>query len=117
MARAAGPRSYLVPLTLGRSFLLWLLGVLIVTMVVVSALVLWHEQQVLENLPRIAALEQWPIAAFPGTRYLLVDARIQIDDKTPRAEVVTIFGPHHGTAPRREPGATGPVTARIPVGR
>jgi len=36
-------------MTLGRTFLLWLLGVLIVTMVVVSALVLWHEQQVLDN--------------------------------------------------------------------
>jgi signal transduction histidine kinase len=36
-------------MTLGRSFLLWLLGVLVVTMVVVSALVLWHEQQILED--------------------------------------------------------------------
>ena len=35
-------------MTLGRSFLLWMLGVLIVTMVVVSALVLWHEQRILE---------------------------------------------------------------------
>jgi len=35
-------------MTLGRSFLLWLLGVLVVTMIVVSALVLWHEQRVLE---------------------------------------------------------------------
>ena len=36
-------------MTLGRSFLLWLLGVLVVTMVLVSALVLWHEQRILEN--------------------------------------------------------------------
>ncbi|MFV2073289.1 MAG: ATP-binding protein [Thermoanaerobaculales bacterium] len=36
-------------MTLGRSFLLWLLGVLILTMVVVSALVLWHQEGVLEN--------------------------------------------------------------------
>jgi signal transduction histidine kinase len=35
--------------TLGRSFLLWLLGVLVVTLVLVSALVLWHEQQILED--------------------------------------------------------------------
>jgi PAS domain S-box-containing protein len=35
-------------MTLGRSFLLWLLGVLVVTMIVVSALVLWHEQRILE---------------------------------------------------------------------
>ncbi len=43
----AAPRTS--PMTLGRSFLLWLLGVLIVTMVVVSALVLWHEQRILES--------------------------------------------------------------------
>ena len=36
-------------MTLGRSFLLWLLGVLVVTMVLVSALVLWHEQRILED--------------------------------------------------------------------
>ena len=36
-------------MTLGRSFLLWLLGVLVLTMVVVSALVLWHQEGVLEN--------------------------------------------------------------------
>jgi len=36
-------------MTLGRSFLLWLLGVLVLTMVVVSALVLWHQERVLEN--------------------------------------------------------------------
>ncbi len=36
-------------LTIGRSFLLWLLGVLVVTLVLVSALVLWHERGVLEG--------------------------------------------------------------------
>jgi PAS domain S-box-containing protein len=36
-------------MTLGRSFLLWLLGVLVVTLVLVSALVLWHERQILED--------------------------------------------------------------------
>lgn len=35
-------------MTLGRSFLVWLLGVLVVTLVLVSALVLWHEQRILE---------------------------------------------------------------------
>jgi PAS domain-containing protein len=35
--------------TIGRSFLLWLLGVLVVTLVLVSALVLWHEQRILED--------------------------------------------------------------------
>ena len=43
------------PMTLGRSFLLWLLGVLVVTMVVVSALVLWHEQRILESELRARA--------------------------------------------------------------
>jgi PAS domain S-box-containing protein len=36
-------------MTIGRSFLLWLLGVLIVTLVLVSALVLSHERRVLEE--------------------------------------------------------------------
>jgi len=36
-------------MTLGRSFLLWLLGVLVVTLVMVSGLVLWHEKQILES--------------------------------------------------------------------
>jgi PAS domain S-box-containing protein len=36
-------------MTIGRSFLLWLLGVLIVTLVLVSALVLWHERRILEE--------------------------------------------------------------------
>jgi PAS domain S-box-containing protein len=36
-------------MTLGRSFLLWLLGVLVVTLVLVSGLVLWHERQTLED--------------------------------------------------------------------
>ncbi len=49
MSRPRDSRPLFQPMTLGRSFLLWLLGVLIVTMVVVSALVLWHEQQILDN--------------------------------------------------------------------
>ena len=49
----AGSRTR--PMTLGRSFLLWLLGVLVVTMVVVSALVLWHEQRILESELRARA--------------------------------------------------------------
>ena len=36
-------------MTIGRSFLLWLLGVLIATLILVSALVLWHERGVLES--------------------------------------------------------------------
>jgi PAS domain S-box-containing protein len=35
-------------MTIGRTFLLWLLGVLIVTLVLVSALVLWNERRTLE---------------------------------------------------------------------
>jgi PAS domain S-box-containing protein len=35
-------------MTIGRTFLLWLLGVLIVTLVLVSALVLWNERRALE---------------------------------------------------------------------
>ncbi len=34
-------------MSLGRTFLLWLLGVLVLTIITVSALVLWHEQRVL----------------------------------------------------------------------
>ena len=49
------PSSHTRPMTLGRSFLLWLLGVLIVTMVVVSALVLWHERRILESELRARA--------------------------------------------------------------
>jgi PAS domain S-box-containing protein len=36
-------------MTLGRSFLVWLLGVLVATLVLVSALVLWHEQRILDG--------------------------------------------------------------------
>jgi PAS domain S-box-containing protein len=36
-------------MTIGRSFLLWLLGVLVVTLVLVSALVLWHERGILDE--------------------------------------------------------------------
>ena len=46
---AVTTRSRNSTMTLGRSFLLWLLGVLVVTLVLVSALVLWHEQQILED--------------------------------------------------------------------
>jgi PAS domain S-box-containing protein len=42
-------------MTLGRSFLLWLAGVLVVTLVVVSGLVLWHERQILEDELRARA--------------------------------------------------------------
>lgn len=35
------------PLTLGRTFLVWLCGVLVLTFITVSALVLWHEERVL----------------------------------------------------------------------
>lgn len=34
-------------MSLGRSFLLWLVGVLVLTIITVSALVLWHEQRIL----------------------------------------------------------------------
>ena len=44
---AGGSRSRSRPLSLGRTFLLWLLGVLVLTIITVSALVLWHEQRVL----------------------------------------------------------------------
>jgi PAS domain S-box-containing protein len=46
---AAGGRRRWSPLTLGRTFTVWLLGVLLLILVTVSALVLWHEQQVLET--------------------------------------------------------------------
>jgi PAS domain S-box-containing protein len=42
-------RHRIPELTIGRSFLLWLLGVLLVILVLVSALVLWHERDVLED--------------------------------------------------------------------
>ncbi len=43
------PWPRFAPMTIGRSFLLWLLGVLLVILVLVSALVLWHERDVLED--------------------------------------------------------------------
>jgi PAS domain S-box-containing protein len=43
------PRPSFAHMTIGRSFLLWLLGVLLVILVLVSALVLWHERAVLED--------------------------------------------------------------------
>jgi PAS domain S-box-containing protein len=49
----ATPRSG--AMTLGRSFLVWLLGVLVVTLVLVSALVLRHEQRILEGELRVRA--------------------------------------------------------------
>jgi PAS domain S-box-containing protein len=36
-------------MTIGRTFLLWLLGVLVAILVLVSALVLWHERRILEQ--------------------------------------------------------------------
>lgn len=36
-------------MTIGRSFLLWLLGVLVVILILVSALVLWHERAILDE--------------------------------------------------------------------
>jgi len=43
------PRTWFNRLTIGRTFLLWILGVLLLTLVLVSALVLWHERGVLEQ--------------------------------------------------------------------
>jgi PAS domain S-box-containing protein len=48
-AAAGGSPSRSRPLSLGRTFLLWLLGVLVLTIITVSALVLWHEQRVLSS--------------------------------------------------------------------
>lgn len=49
MVGSGGPRRRTRPLSLGRTFLLWVLGLLVLTIITVSALVLWHEQRVLES--------------------------------------------------------------------
>jgi len=49
VAASGGNRRRARPLSLGRTFLLWVLGVLILTIITVSALVLWHEQRILES--------------------------------------------------------------------
>lgn len=48
-AAPGGRPSRSRPLSLGRTFLLWLLGLLVLTIIMVSALVLWHEQRVLSS--------------------------------------------------------------------
>ncbi len=88
-------------MTLGRSFLLWLLGVLIVTLVVVSALVLWHERQILEDelqsraelLAQVVALA----AAEGGSpEYLSVFSMTDLragEVRDPNGHVLWRFGP------------------------
>ena len=49
VAASGGNRRRTRPLSLGRTFLLWVLGVLVLTIITVSALVLWHEQRILES--------------------------------------------------------------------
>jgi len=88
-------------MTLGRSFLLWLLGVLVVTLVLVSALVLWHERQILEDElhSRTELLAQiLAIAAVDGsspeylTIFSMADVRAgEVRDENGR--VVWRFGP------------------------
>ncbi len=91
-------------MTLGRSFLLWLLGVLVVTLVLVSALVLWHERQILEDeltfraelLAQILALA----AADGGSpEYLAVFSMTDVragEVRDPNGRVLWRFGPSPG---------------------
>ena len=88
-------------MTIGRSFLLWLLGVLVVTLVMVSALVLWHERQILEDelqsraelLARIVALA----AADGGSpEYLTIFSMTDVragEVRDPKGTVLWRFGP------------------------
>ena len=88
-------------MTLGRSFLLWLLGVLVVTLVVVSSLVLWHERQILEDelqsraemLTQILALS----AADGGSpEYLTIFSMTDVrsgEVRGPNGRVLWRFGP------------------------
>jgi len=88
-------------MTLGRSFLLWLLGVLVVTLVLVSALVLWHERQILEDelATRADLLAQiLAIAAADGgspeylTIFSMADVRAG-EVRDPSGQLVWRFGP------------------------
>ena len=88
-------------MTLGRSFLLWLLGVLVVTLVVVSALVLWHEQQIFDDelhsraelLAQILALA----AADGGSpEYLTIFSMTDVragEVRDPNGRILWRFGP------------------------
>ena len=88
-------------MTLGRSFLLWLLGVLIVTLVLVSALVLWHERQILEDELRTRAellAQILAIAAADGgsPEYLTVFSMADIragEVRDANGQLVWRFGP------------------------
>jgi len=87
--------------TIGRSFLLWLLGVLIATLVLVSALVLWHEHGVLsgelETQSRLLARTLALAAAEGGSpEYLAVistaDLRAgEVRDRD--GQVLWLYGP------------------------
>lgn len=88
-------------MTLGRSFLLWLLGVLVVTLVVVSALVLWHERQILEDelQSRAELLAQiLALAAADGgspeylTIFSMTDVRAG-EVRDPKGRILWRFGP------------------------
>jgi PAS domain S-box-containing protein len=102
--------------TLGRSFLLWLLGVLIVTLVLVSALVLWHEQQILEDELRTRAellAQILAIAAADGgspeylTVFSMADVRAgEVRDAS--GQLVWRFGP-----PPDEVEALDPTLMRV----
>jgi len=97
----ATTRTDVRPMTLGRSFLLWLLGVLVVTMIVVSALVLWHEQRILEADLRSRAELIAQVLAFAAAdggspEYLTVFSMTDMragEVRDPDGAVLWRFGP------------------------
>jgi len=61
-----------------------------------------YTHEILQYLPRIAVFEQRPAAATLGSRQLLVYRRVQVDDKTPTAQVAAVLRVDYSAATRRE---------------
>ena len=55
-----------------------------------------------EDGPGVIVGEQRSFAASPGTRQLLIDARMQVDHEAPRAEVIAVLWIHDNATARRE---------------
>lgn len=111
-------------MTLGRSFLLWLLGVLVVTLVLVSALVLWHEQGILEDeLHSRAELLAYilGLAAADGDspEYSAIVSMADVragEVRNPSGRVLWRFGPAFGEIEPLDSSLLR-IERRVPVGK
>jgi len=100
-AAAGGSRSKSRPLSLGRTFLLWLLGVLVLTIITVSALVLWHEQRVLswelevqgDLLARLLALSAGDGGSPEYLAILSLSDLVAGEVRTTEGEILWRYGP------------------------